>query len=336
MGTLADGYATSLVTGALVLSRDGTMDASDQKALLPEVRELQHVALDAPASLRRWEPWVRASVVQTALQEGLRFTPQQPDTVTVAVAGGATPLVTITRPSIDFLKQQLPLVQSWAELREERAAEILAQIDEQFAFFAAITGLHPGRHRWTFEWLGVALQLAVAVEMRLKHMLACPRPVHLSPQVQPLITTPLHGTYPMGHATQAYLIAHCLQRVLGWSDDHPGTAQMQRLAARISVNRIVAGVHFPVDAWAGQRLGQTLGEYVTARSGFPHPCVARTIEPTSLSDPAADFAPGDAPLGMGHAKDTRWPVEADPLVHALACLARSEWEAPTIPQVKLP
>jgi hypothetical protein len=38
-----------------------------------------------------------------------------------------------------------------------------------------------------------------------------------------------------------------------------------RLAARVAVNRTVAGVHFPVDSVAGMLLGLTLGNYFVSR-----------------------------------------------------------------------
>ena len=37
-------------------------------------------------------------------------------------------------------------------------------------------------------------------------------------------------------------------------------------AARIAINRTVAGVHFPVDSMAGQLLGLTVAEYFIKRS----------------------------------------------------------------------
>jgi len=39
-----------------------------------------------------------------------------------------------------------------------------------------------------------------------------------------------------------------------------------REAARIAVNRTVAGVHFPIDSVAGQVLGLTLGRYFIQRA----------------------------------------------------------------------
>jgi len=41
--------------------------------------------------------------------------------------------------------------------------------------------------------------------------------------------------------------------------------QLMRQAARVAINRTVAGVHFPVDSAAGAMLGLTLGEYLTRR-----------------------------------------------------------------------
>jgi len=38
-----------------------------------------------------------------------------------------------------------------------------------------------------------------------------------------------------------------------------------RQAARIAINRTVAGVHYPVDSLAGQLLGMTVAEYALAR-----------------------------------------------------------------------
>ena len=106
------------------------------------------------------------------------------------------------------------MVLSWAELRNERATEIMAQIDPQYAFWSSIIYMHPDRTRRTFELVNIVLQFCVYVEMRFKHALACWRPVEYNAQVQPMITTPGHGSFPSGHATQAYAVAHVLKALL--------------------------------------------------------------------------------------------------------------------------
>jgi len=179
-------------------------------------------------------------------------------------------LVRIDRPHEHVFKQQLEFVHDYAELRPDRANETLAQLSMPTGFLAGIALLRAGRTRHTLELLALAYRLAQYVEMRIKHALACRRPIEYSPQVWPMILTPGHGTLPSGHATEAFTLASVLWALLRATNnapyDHPryGT-QLMRLAARIAVNRQVAGVHFPVDSAAGAVLGVTLGRYLVAR-----------------------------------------------------------------------
>ena len=89
-----------------------------------------------------------------------------------------------------------------------------------------------------------------------------------------MIETPGHGSWPSGHATEAFAIALLLEKLLN-AASHPdaalpnGTAcreDLQRLAARISTNRVVAGLHFPVDSACGRLLGTALAEFLVARA----------------------------------------------------------------------
>ncbi|MFX4221887.1 MAG: phosphatase PAP2 family protein [Thalassobaculum sp.] len=123
--------------------------------------------------------------------------------------------------------------------------------------------------------------------MRLKHSMACRRPVELSPQINPMIPTPGHGALPSGHATEAFMVAHILAELskdleAAVYDQENGAAnatsgassrpkriwrhQLMRQAARISTNRVIAGVHFPVDGVAGQVLGTAIAEYFLVRA----------------------------------------------------------------------
>ena len=117
----------------------------------------------------------------------------------------------IQRPITATFEAQIPKVLSWAELRNERATEIMAQIDAQYAFWSSVIYMHPDRTKRTFELINILLQFCVYVEMRFKHALACWRPVEYNAQVQPMITTPGHGSFPSGHATQAHAVAYVLQ-----------------------------------------------------------------------------------------------------------------------------
>ena len=99
---------------------------------------------------------------------------------------------------------------------------------------------------------------------------AVKRPIEFSPQVQPMIPTPTHGSLPSGHATEAFLMARILWRLLieskapQYSDRAYWGTMLMRQASRIATNRTVAGVHFPVDSVAGATLGLTLADHVHA------------------------------------------------------------------------
>jgi hypothetical protein len=129
-----------------------------------------------------------------------------------------------------------------------------------------------------------------------------------SPQIQPIIQTPTHSAFPSGHATEAHIVATVLTHLLA-AADHPedpafarrsveaAIAQTQhyRLAARIAINRTVAGVHYPVDSAAGAVLGITLGDFLVARASAPHPPAGpdqarEKAEPVKVPAPAVTLA----------------------------------------------
>jgi hypothetical protein len=123
----------------------------------------------------------------------------------------------------------------------------------------------------TMELIKVALMLASFVVQRFKHSLCVRRPHEYSPQIQPIIMTPGHGSYPSGHATQAFTIARLLLALQATAAANVPIPlleqQLMAQAARIAINRTVAGVHFPVDSLVGQVLGMTLSNYFIARCG---------------------------------------------------------------------
>jgi hypothetical protein len=187
---------------------------------------------------------------------------------------GGTTLIQIDRPALALFEEELADVMRMAELRSERMEEILSQIDHQWALWGSILPMRPDQKPRTFETLQAVVWFAICVEMRFKQVLGVWRPQDLSPLVQPIITTPGHGSFPMGHATQAFAVAQTLKQLLRLSNLDPLTLQLERQAFRIAVNRIVAGVHFPVDAVAGMLLGQAVAEWAGALA---------SAEPTSVA-----------------------------------------------------
>jgi membrane-associated phospholipid phosphatase len=236
--------------------------------------------IDVDENMRRWSPWVRASVFDFELVSRLNFVADTTAPMAIHIrhldipaapaAPSFHPLASFVRPPDATFQAQVELVNNYADLRPDRSAEILAQLGVPLNELGAVVYLHPDRTRFTIELLGVALRLANFVEMRVKHALACRRPNEFSQQVQPMILTPAHGALPSGHATEAFTCATVLWKLLRASAAPPyqdlrWRAQLMRLAARIAINRTVAGVHFPVDSVAGAMLGLTLGHYFVAR-----------------------------------------------------------------------
>ena len=222
-----------------------------------------------------------------------------------SVSGQSSLIAEIQRPAQTTFEQQIPLVLSWAELRNERATEILAQIDPQYAFWSSIVYMHPDRTRRTFELINLVLQFCVFVEMRFKHALGCYRPVEYNAQVQPMITTPGHGSFPMGHGTQAYAVAYVLKQLLKLDPGYPTVVeQLDRLVARITTNRVIAGVHFPVDSIAGRMLGVALGEYFVGRCLGGKQLQERKFKAAGISGVTTDFNPFSSDQDVDSATST--------------------------------
>ncbi|WP_267358116.1 phosphatase PAP2 family protein [Methylobacterium sp. GC_Met_3] len=322
LGTLADAYANPIMVDALILEREGivTNNLTLHAPALP--------AIDAPKQLERWEPWVRAYIAIGDLLQGIVF---QDTPSGFRVSRGPDLIAQIDRPQRATFAAQIPLVLSWAELRSERATEIMAQIDPQYAFWSSVVYLHPDRTKRTFELINIVLQFCVYVEMRLKQALACWRPIEYSAQVQPMITTPGHGSFPSGHATQAHAVAYVLKVLLGLEPQYTQIVeQLDRQAARIATNRVIAGVHFPVDNMAGRMLGKALGEYIVGRCTGQVAFPGRTFVASAInSAPTTDFNPFNAAqtaLGAPfYAHAPGGPIPVSPLMKHFWTRAHDEW-----------
>jgi hypothetical protein len=192
-----------MLADALIKTRGALVDAPAVATLSPSMP-----GIDDATSMAHWAPFVRQHVLLFDLISALHFQTdnkvaglQHCSLATSDAPPGLYPIVTMRRPSPDVFKEQVRLVDAWAELREERASEILSQLTPQFAYWNAVASLSLERRPKTLELMWLALAFASFVEMRFKHALACPRPAQYSPHLQPIIATPLHGSLPSGHAT---------------------------------------------------------------------------------------------------------------------------------------
>ncbi|MFW5332323.1 phosphatase PAP2 family protein [Hydrogenophaga sp. ZJX-1] len=272
-GGMSGGFISA---DALILSRAAIVGPFIGASL-----DASEPGFDKPANLKLWADGPRVAACFTELVEGLLFrTRNGPKEALLEFANlqantiQRKPLVCLRAPTKAQFKKQLDLVAAYADLRADRAAEVVAQLTPPLAFFSSMVGLTAHRHKKTLQLLDLVFSLCVHVEMRFKHTFASLRPEAFSPQIQPMIQTPGHGSWPSGHATEAFAFAVLLEALLNAASAQGvatpnGTAsheQLQRLAARIAVNRTVAGVHFPVDSAAGRLLGTALAEFLVARA----------------------------------------------------------------------
>jgi membrane-associated phospholipid phosphatase len=265
---MLDGFSNPIIVTAICDSREGIVRPTD----LSSYAVRKPYGFSDPDNVLRWDPWVRNYLLQRELLEGVTFGSDMPsETVTLYVRN--QPIVSIKRPSVARFQKEIADVMSFAALRQDRISEILAQVDGQWPFWGALLPVRLEKLKKVQEIITAVVQFAVFVEMHFKQEFACARPAEWSPQIQPMVSTPGHGTFPMGHATQVFAVAVVLCELVGEAcADSKGVnqvpdnlaVQMRTLAWRISENRIVAGVHFPVDLYAGLVLGMTLGRCAVA------------------------------------------------------------------------
>ena len=64
------------------------------------------------------------------------------------------------------------------------------------------------------------------------------------------------------------MVANVLWKLRNGKENDLPYEELMRQAARIAINRTIAGVHFPVDTAAGHLLGTTLAEYFICRCEY--------------------------------------------------------------------
>ncbi|SDJ18880.1 phosphatase PAP2 family protein [Aliiruegeria lutimaris] len=257
-----------------------------------------------PSNYGRLAVWVRGSLYVSEYLSGIGWKSCNAgdDHTSVLQVDGAD-WVTLHRPSAELLRDQTRRVSDYAPLREERGAEILSQLGFPTAYFAMILGLHSASSKKTFELITATQVAAAHSAMIVKTALAVRRPDQVDGRILPMIPTPGHGSFPSAHATEAYAVLTVLEALVeAWGShaDRAGRVAMLRgLAERIAVNRTVAGVHYPIDSWAGATLGRAVGRAVLGRCGRIAEGGASVLDATDvdffdhdLRDPAASAAAG--------------------------------------------
>ena len=157
---------------------------------------------------------------------------------------------------------QLALVLDASPDREDRFLEIIQQndADGSIGYFLAMLMIDPPRYKDTYLLIRVARRIGELVTMGLKGHYMIPRPPQVCPAIVPMIDPPITPSFPAGHALEATLIARCLME--SWGKDVSGFVLPSRvdlltyLAGRIGENRVIAGIHYPLDIKAGHEVAE--------------------------------------------------------------------------------
>lgn len=107
---------------------------------------------------------------------------------------------------------------------------------------------------------------------QLKHHFNRGRPIHVpcAQAAQMLIKSPGHPAYPGGHAAQGEMAVLLLEKGVGVKPDL--VPAMRAAARRVADNRVVAGIHFPSDAEAGERVAEQFVPMLLASASFLQLC----------------------------------------------------------------
>lgn len=265
---LADSVPSGLLAQALISHRSAVVRAGDEKART----QTRGLSTDV---IWQWASSVRVNAIAREVLGNLHFEhgaywlmPAMDDRG--GLAASATKLLTLKPPGAAKLQAQLDMVLDAADERPDRLTEILVQARSLWPFWTAVSHVVPGQAPRTAELMAVVQAVAGHMGHQFKHVLAVPRPTDLSPAVQPCITTPGHGAMPSGHAISAFMALRMLQALLPGSKigsvDTVGIA-LDRTARRIAANRVVAGLHFPLDNCAGWCVAETAFEIVSMMAG---------------------------------------------------------------------
>ena len=90
-----------------------------------------------------------------------------------------------------------------------------------------------------------------------------PRPFQINDAVKPVGDARPVASYPSGHAIRATVYASLLSEIF---PDHKDA--LMDLAEQIGYGRVIAGVHYPIDVTAGQKLGGAYASDIAAQPAF--------------------------------------------------------------------
>lgn len=230
---------------------------------LPGAGVVQPDAAPRDRTLFGYEASVRQALVAGELVSQLAVTG---GAQAVVLADRATTVASLASPAA-YLAREVEHVVAVSQTLYSVASggplsTLVAQDGDPLVPFAFLLGLTSAARPRTVELVGVATEVLGLCIFSLKHRLGVRRPHELSSRVVPVLDVPTHLSCPGGHAAKAWMAATLLKALVG-----PRTAFADRadaLAALVGENRVLAGLHYPVDNAAGEVLGRAFGHWLLA------------------------------------------------------------------------
>jgi hypothetical protein len=167
--------------------------------------------------------------------------------------------------------EQLRAVLGMSDEREPRFVEIIDQHEAEGAlkYWLGMLMIDASSAPAAYELVRVGRRIGEVVVMCLKDHFREPRPSQVCPAIVPMVDPPITPSFPAGHALQSHLISKLVEAA-----DRPFAqpALLFRLSKRIADNRIIAGLHYPLDNEAGVTAAELVFQMLTASDerGNPH------------------------------------------------------------------
>ena len=124
-------------------------------------------------------------------------------------------------------------------------------------------GFDPASHPLTEALLARAAGASRPCVAAAKGAHARPRPYAADARVEPVVRREATSSFPSGHATRGALFAAVLVELAPERRD-----ALLRRGAEIGEDRVIAGVHYPSDVAAGERLGLAVARALLADAAF--------------------------------------------------------------------
>lgn len=133
---------------------------------------------------------------------------------------------------------------------DEQVLKIKREATGEFVnMFIAAPVIHDNLAKVSHDILKFADEECQYFVVKYKKRFARARPSQLAPDLKLVVPNPGHAAYPSGHATQSMLSAMILGAI-----DPLNKAIYIQYAKDIAQRREIAGVHYPSDSAAGQKL----------------------------------------------------------------------------------